>query len=158
MPRTRATASQHGTGLPFYGSRDAAVRMITDKVTVHVCNIKVWQWAFDGNFQRHHNMLDLEVPAVEDESHNATDAKGQNSAESEGEEHKLGSRAKKISELNVFPIQFASAEIVDKCRRRGKTFWKCRNRSYVSYQDSEMESIQNLVSTSVIDSPSEPPT
>lgn len=157
VSRMRATASQNGIEIPLYRSKSAAARMATDKVTVYGCNISAWHWAFDGNFQRHHEKLCLEVPAVEDEGKNATDAKGKNSVETEGKEHKPELREKNISELSVFPIQYASAEIVDKCRRRGKTFWKCRNRSYVSYQDSEMESIQNLVSAFVINSPSEPP-
>ena len=52
----------------------------------------------------------------------------------------------KISDLDVFPIQYASPEIVEECRRRGKMFWKCRKQWLVSYQDKETESIQNLVS------------
>ena len=40
--------------------------------------------------------------------------------------------------------------LLTKCRRRGMTCWKCRTRNFVSYQDSAMESIQNLVSVFVI--------
>ena len=146
----RIAAFQNGTALPFYGTQDAAASVATDKITVHVCQINVWHWDFDGNFQRQYETLCLEIPAVEGEGKNATDVKGKNSVETEGKEHKPDLRGKDISELNVFPIHYASAEIIDKFRRRGKTFWKCRNRSYVSYQDSEMESIQNLVRAIVI--------
>ena len=149
MSRMGATASQNNTAIPLYRSRDAAI--------VHTCNISAWNWAFDGNFQRQHETLYLEVPADEEEGNNATDAKGKNSVPKRGNEHKPKSREKNISDLNVFPIRFASAEIVDKCRRRGKTFWKCRSRNYVSYQDSEMESIQNMVNTPVSYNPSESP-
>ena len=149
VSRMRTDTSGNGIELPLYGSQDAEARMATDKVTIYVCNIKAWHWAFDGNFQRIHKDLELEIPATEDIK-NATDVKRKSSIAMQGKEQKRILGERNISDLNVFPMQFASAELVDKCRRRGKTFWKCRNRNYVSYQDSGMESIQNLVSAFVI--------
>ena len=148
VSRMQATTSSNGTGLSLYGSRDAEVRMATDKVTIHLCNLGAWHWAFDGRFQRRHERLVLELPAIEDNK-SAIDLNGKSISSKQSKEDRSGSTEKKISDLNVFPMQFASAEIVDKCRRRGKTFWKCRTRHYVSYQDNEMESIQNLVSAFV---------
>ena len=143
----RATNSGNGTAL--YGSQDAEARMATKKVTVNICRVSAWHWDFDGNFQRIHKLLELELPAIED-GKNAADVKGKNMAATQGKEYKRGLGEKNISDLNIFPMRFASAEIVDQCRRRGKTFWKCRTRKFVSYRDSGMESIQNLVSVSVI--------
>jgi len=62
-----------------------------------------------------------------------------------GDENSTKSNERSLIDLNVFPMQYASPETVHKIRQRGKTFWKCRVRSYVSYQDRELESIQNLV-------------
>lgn len=149
VSRMRASRSQIGTPLFLYDSQDAKAGMATDKVTVHVCSVSVWRWAFDGNFQRQYETLSLEIPAAEDDGDD-TDITGKKRVEAQGEKPKKGIGEKNISDLNVFPMQFASAEIVDKCRRRGKTFWKCRTRSYVSYQDAERDSIQNLVSPFVI--------
>ena len=149
IPRMQAHSSSNGTGLSLYGSQDADTRMAVDKVTVHVCRIKAWYWAFDGNFQRIYDNLELELPAIED-GENATDVKGKNSVATQGKENKPRLGERNISDLNVFPMLFASAELVDKCRQRGKTFWKCRIRNFVSYQDSGLESIQNLVSAFVI--------
>lgn len=149
ISRTHANRSSHGTGLSLYGSQEADARMATDKLAIDVCRFKAWRWAFDGNFQRIHECLELELPRIED-SQNATGIKGKTSVATQGKERKPRLEERDISDLNVFPMQFASAELVDKCRRRGKTFWKCRARKYVSYQVSEMESIQNLVSAFVI--------
>ena len=146
VSRMLAATSQVGTTLSLYGSHDAEARMATDKVIIHVCDLNVWHWAFDGNFQRQHKTLQLEIPATKDEA-NDTEIKGKKRVGAHGEDPKNGLGEQNISDLNVFPMQFASPEIVDKCRRRGKTFWKCRTRRYVSYQDTATDSIQNLVSS-----------
>ena len=151
VSRMQAHSSGSGTGLSLYGSRDADRRMAADKVTVHVCRVSAWHWAFDGNFQRIHDNLELELPAIE-HGENATDVEGKNTVATQGKEHKPRLGERNISDLNVFPMQFASAELVEKCRRRGRTFWKCRTRNYVSYQNSGMESIHNLVSAFAIHS------
>jgi len=146
VSRMRAATSQIGTPMSLYGSQDADVRVTNNKrITVHACDINVWNWAFDGNFQRQHSTLSLEIPAVEDEE-NVTETKGNGKATAQGDKPTKDMGEKNISDLNVFPMQYAPAEIVDKCRRRGKTFWKCRNRSYVSYQATERDSFQNSVS------------
>ncbi len=141
----RAFGSQISTSSFLYDSQGAKARKATDKGTVYVCKVGVWHWDFDGNFQRQYESFDLEIPAAEDEG-NDTDINGKKRVEAQGERPKKSIGEKNISDLNVFPMQFASAEIVDKCRRRGKTFWKCRTRGYVSYQDTERDSIHNLVS------------
>ena len=151
VTRMRANTSGNGTGLSLYDSQETGARMAADKLTIHVCKIRAWRWAFDGSFQRIHDSLELQLPAIEDRG-NATDVKGKNAVATPGKENKPGLGERYISDLNVFPLQFASAELVEKCRQRGKTIWKCRTRKYVSYQDSEVESIQNLVSALVIDS------
>ena len=149
VSRMRVSRSQIGTSSFLYDSQDAKGRIPTGKVTIHVCSVGVWHWGFDGNFQRQYKSLDLEIPAAEDDANDA-DINGKKTVGGQGERPKNGIGEKEISDLNVFPMQFASAEVVDKCRRRGKTFWKCRTRGYVSYQDTERDSIHNLVSPFVI--------
>ena len=141
--RTRMRAAIPYVGMPLYGSQEADIRMANDKITVHSCDVNVWHWDFDGNFQRQNSTLCLEI--VEDRG-NETDIKGKRKLTGKSDISKYDMSEQNISDLNVFPMQYASADIVDICRRRGKTFWKCRTRSYVSYQTTERDSIQNLVS------------
>lgn len=150
VPRMRASTSKNGTSLPSCGPQDAMTRAVTDKVTIHGCEVKVWRWAFDGNFQREYETIQVEIPIVENEDKNAPGPKGKSSQRVEDKEHKYNPEENDISDLNVFPLQYAPANIVEECRRRGKTFWKCRNRRLVSYRETETESIQNLVSVSVM--------
>ena len=125
-------------GLNFF--ERAGARSINSEFTVFHCAIDVWNWAFDGNFQRHYQTLSFEILAIED-SMVALDLVGNSSIALQDKSH-----VKIISDLDVFPMQFAPAKVVDTCRRRGMTFWKCRTRRYVSYQDSEQEGDVNLVS------------
>jgi len=39
-----------------------------------------------------------------------------------------------ISSLGVVPLEYASREVRERLERRGKTFWKCRNKQLVSYE------------------------
>ena len=151
VSRTQANSSANGngTGLSLYNSQDADARMEADKVTIDVCKFRAWHWAFDGNFQRIDDKLELELPAIQ-YSEDAIDVKGKYTVATQDKERKPSLGERNISDLNVFPMQFASAELTEKCRRRGKTFWKCRTRNFVSYQDSGTESIQNLVSAFII--------
>ena len=153
VPRSGAAKYHMGTVMPLYGSRGRDTRMVNDKVTVHSCVVDVWHWGFDGNFQRQSLTLDLEI--VEDGGSD-TDIKGKRNVTAQDDKPGNSKGEKNISDLNLFPIQYASAEIVENCRRRGKIFWKCRTRSYVSYQGTERDSIQNLVSHVVTWSLSKP--
>lgn len=112
-------------------------------MTVHVCEVSIWHWAFNGNFEHTFTKLQPEIPDTEG-SKIAMDIKGKSDIRSRGNGNKSDVLGESISDLNAFPMQFASAEIVDQCWRRGKTFWRCYTRSYVSYQDSGTDSIQIL--------------
>ena len=145
ISRERASRPQTDKPLFRYDPHDSQEKLANNQMTVHVCKLDVWHWDFDGNFQRQYKTLSLEIPAAKDDGDD-TDINGKKTAKVHGEKPKTVVGERNISDLNVFPMQFASAEVVDKCRRRGKTFWKCRTRSYVSYQDAERDSIQNQVS------------
>jgi len=145
----RVATSQMGTAMSLYSSQDADITMANEKITVHVCEINVWHWAFDGNFQRKHSTLELDIPAVKDGEYD-TDTKDKGKLTAQGDKPTKDMGEKNISDLNVFPMRYAPAKVVDRCRRRGKTFWKCRSRIYVSYQATERDTIQELVSPFVI--------
>ncbi|CAI6034512.1 unnamed protein product [Clonostachys chloroleuca] len=80
--------------------------------------IKVWSWAFDGNFQL--SITDLPIFALPSET-----------------------EAFDIKSLEFYPKRFARPGIVDTLRARGRFFWRCRYRNYVSSKtngDSDVHS------------------
>ena len=146
VSRNRASTFQKAVGLPLYGSEAAEKRMGTDMIVIHGGDINAWHWEFDGNFQRKYDTLSLQIQTPEMPGRK----NGSRGITGQCEKQECDAGQQKISDLNVFPLQFAPAEIIDTCRRRGKTFWKCRIRGYVSYQDNDRENIQNLVSLSIL--------
>ncbi|KAL0937480.1 AAA family ATPase [Colletotrichum truncatum] len=71
--------------------------------------IRVGSWNFQGGFSRLEEEFDIdELPeAGDDESF-------------------------LIEDLSIYPMEHANLETVDALRSRGKMFWKCRHRNYVS--------------------------
>ena len=65
VSRVRAATSRRSTSMPLYGSQEADATLGADTITIHMCEINAWHWAFDGNFQRQYSTLYLEIPAVE---------------------------------------------------------------------------------------------
>ena len=131
ISRTGAPTSGYSKSIPLYGSQEAEALAANHSITVHVCKVDVWQWAFDGNFERQFTELQLEIPVAGDKARNlGLKGKAEDSVKS-GKPKDLEDEIN-ISDLNVFPIAYAAAAIIDNCRRRGKTFWKCRRRTYVS--------------------------
>lgn len=50
-----------------------------------------------------------------------------------------------ITDLPLYPIRYASSEVVEALRQRGRMFWKCRFRNYVSLAGEVSEDIQDSV-------------
>lgn len=50
-----------------------------------------------------------------------------------------------ITDLPLYPIEYASSEIADALRKRGKMYWKCRFRNYVGLAQETSEEIQDSV-------------
>lgn len=81
------------------------------------CSIKTWSWAFRGNFVQNPETFKLQLPP----------------AKSSG--HRDG--IFKITDLEIYPIKYASALVLETLKRRGQMFWKCRKRRLVSYQEND---------------------
>jgi hypothetical protein len=79
--------------------------------------IKTWQWNFDGDFKRVEGsvMLRLSQSSVDDAD---------------------GAKEWDMHDLDVYPLRFAPQPLIQKLRRRGMMFWKCRKRCLVSYHES----------------------
>ncbi|KAI1087940.1 hypothetical protein F5B19DRAFT_33422 [Rostrohypoxylon terebratum] len=95
-------------------------------------NIDAWNWVFDGKFQRREGILTFYIQA-------SAEAVGIKSTQSQATEPASKNDSSEyftpITELEVFPISHAPDELTQKLRKRGKTFWRCRNRRFVSYQN-----------------------
>jgi hypothetical protein len=50
-----------------------------------------------------------------------------------------------ITDLPLYPIEYASSEVAEALRQRGRMFWKCRFRNYVSLAGEMSEDIQDSV-------------
>lgn len=83
--------------------------------------VPVYSWEFDGNFYK--SFSDLSIEDLPSETGNFS-----------------------ITDLLVYPIEFASKEVVGALRKRGHMFWKCRTRHYVSYNGKTDHAIQSSVS------------
>ncbi|KIW17803.1 hypothetical protein PV08_04998 [Exophiala spinifera] len=57
-----------------------------------------------------------------------------------------GNQSFPISELNVYPLEFAEDDIQALLKKRGEVFWRCRTQQYVSYVSSEETDPATLMS------------
>ena len=51
-----------------------------------------------------------------------------------------------ITSLDIYPLRFASKEIIQALRHRGQMFWLCRKQCLVSYNEKDGEISDNRVS------------
>ncbi|KAI9704067.1 MAG: hypothetical protein M1820_005689 [Bogoriella megaspora] len=140
MLRSVAEASKKGAFVPLYGSRDAFQRTANDVVLVHHFNVDAWCWSFDGNFQRTNDVLRF---TIQTEDKQARFSKGSEARSSTEPPREDGEDGISIQELRVFPLRFASPSITETLRRRGKTFWSCRQQRFVSYCEQEKYGTQS---------------
>ncbi|KAK1768244.1 hypothetical protein QBC33DRAFT_50082 [Phialemonium atrogriseum] len=139
--RRKAEMARKGAAIPLYGSKESSKLMATDKVMMQDWEVSAWQWDFDGHFQRRDGNLLFSTQIGESSMRNGSDVKDKSASKTKDDAGEVIA----IDELNVFPIQHAPAEVVAKLRRRGQVFWKCRNRAFVSYRESDEDSDENLV-------------
>lgn len=52
--------------------------------------------------------------------------------------------------MSVYPMQYATDDVVLALRERGKTFWKCRHRNYVCVLGTSDDHLYDAVSASNI--------
>ncbi|KAF2868401.1 hypothetical protein BDV95DRAFT_128201 [Massariosphaeria phaeospora] len=80
------------------------------------CAVEAWDFSFDGTFVATGHGMTLKLPQVEpvNSEQNIFD----------------------IVDLNIYPIKYASEELVEKLQRRGEMFWKCRKRCLVAYREN----------------------
>ncbi|KAJ5719268.1 hypothetical protein N7493_007723 [Penicillium malachiteum] len=84
--------------------------------------VNAWTLNFDGKFFRTFVDLTIKVPTGT-----------LNGSEEPRICQDSSDLARPISCLNVFPLKYAPEAVRETLRRRGNTFWKCRDRRLVSY-------------------------
>lgn len=82
--------------------------------------IRAASWSFDGTFKEIEDVLSITSPDLT---------------------HEL-----KIESLSYYPQQFASADLSQSLLDRGKMFWQCRKRKYVSTSEIGGDGLQSSVS------------
>lgn len=131
--------------IPLYGTERASREMVNESVWVQNWTIPAWNWEFDGNFQRKH--LELSISIVT-EDHPGLAPGTTYASKPRADEAVSSPEEIPINGLEVFPVRYAPAEVVQQLRRRGKAFWECRNRQLVSYEEPAKDSQENIVSKS----------
>ncbi|KAK1994919.1 ATPase [Colletotrichum falcatum] len=81
-------------------------------------------WGFDGSFHNTTTIRRLDHGPVESLTENFD-----------------------ITTLPIYPARFAEKSIVKGLRERGKMFWSCRRRKYVSYVEDTQDAMQSAAST-----------
>jgi hypothetical protein len=145
ISRTTAEAKKRGAPASLYGSHAASKGMASDIVLLHHFTIQAWHWDFDGNFQRQSELLKFSIQAEEKPNRLGKEVESSSYMGLSDETNNIEKDGVPVVELNVFPMRFASPEAIETLRQRGKTFWKCRIRRYVSYSEMDKEGIQNMV-------------
>ena len=146
VPRSAADANKKGVPMGLYGSNAASRGMANDTVLVHDFNIQTWFWDFDGDFRRGYELLKFSIQTEEKKTKFGKNSKSRDYEKIADETDPVKDVGVSIAKLKVFPVKFASPETFEQLRKRGKTFWQCRVRRYVSYREQEADNVQSVVS------------
>ncbi|EHY54690.1 hypothetical protein ABEF92_003597 [Exophiala dermatitidis] len=97
--------------------------------TVRVCEwvVDMWCWTYQGSLQKRAGSRSFRMEFSED------------------------TEEVRIDELGIYPLQYASAETKSLLERRGRIFWKLRNRAFVSYQEDDDMGFSNAEERYMVD-------
>ncbi|KAF4963425.1 hypothetical protein FSARC_8558 [Fusarium sarcochroum] len=87
-------------------------------IPYYSANINVKSWIFDGSFRQRAETLPIQDLPSETEQFD-------------------------ITELPLYPVDFASPIVKEALQKRGHMFWKCRSRNYVSCVTEADDELQN---------------
>ncbi|SCO50252.1 related to TOB3 (member of AAA-ATPase family) [Fusarium fujikuroi] len=86
--------------------------------------VDVTFWTFDGTFYKASEMLSIKVLPIR---------------------LRDGVEEFDITNLPLYPVDYASHEAIEALRKRGKLFWKCRFRNYVGLSQEANEEVQDSI-------------
>lgn len=88
-------------------------------------------WEFDGNFRTRRTTIDVIYG-------------------------KASTPVNSIDKLKAYPLRYAPSKVEEKIRKRGETFWACRNHQYITYSGmnytNDNKFVRNLTSWLLLDS------
>ncbi|KIV87674.1 hypothetical protein PV11_03205 [Exophiala sideris] len=127
----------------LHGAQEAMRPIRHRKNKFQSWSAKGWHWVLnDGGFQRQYETHQFDIEVLEaDKRDIAPTSRALHIQEKED----LGAREMNITDLHVFPMKYADAQLVETLGKRGRTFWKCRNPRLVSYLQGDKQSAHNMV-------------
>ncbi|XDG05445.1 hypothetical protein ABKA04_005060 [Annulohypoxylon sp. FPYF3050] len=129
IPRTWEVQGE--SFIPIYNPENTLKKVSDGEGIKEEWNIDAWNWVFNGKFQRREGVLKFHVRT----SANVREILSTQLQIMESTSEIVSSEDfTPITELEVFPLRHAPRDLVDQLQQRGKTFWRCRNRGFVSYQ------------------------
>ncbi|KAL2837239.1 P-loop containing nucleoside triphosphate hydrolase protein [Aspergillus pseudoustus] len=82
--------------------------------------VSVWSYEFDGAFHQKPSTVEIKLEVTKQDEEVA------------------------LSSLEVTPLDYTSRELREKLERRGKTFWACRKKKFISYSgEDDIDSLNN---------------
>jgi hypothetical protein len=78
-------------------------------VSIDALRLDCWSWGFDGKFFKNKITLDVPWPSG------------------------IDAETIIITDLDVYPLQYARAGMEQELRSRGEVFWACRSRKFINY-------------------------
>jgi hypothetical protein len=87
---------------------------IPDRQDNEIGRLSSWSWKFDGSFRKVAHDFTLEWP------------------------WRRELEVRQIQDLSVYPLRYAKHNLEKELQARGRKFWSCRNRIYVSYNDDKL--------------------
>jgi hypothetical protein len=83
--------------------------------------VSVWSYEFNGAFHQKPSTLEIKLEVTKPDEEVA------------------------LSSLEVTPLDYASPKLREKLERRGKTFWACRKKKFISYSGGDdIDSLNNV--------------
>lgn len=83
-------------------------------------DVSAWNWAFDGSFGEKKHELSIRHSVIDEDD------------------------VFKINSLDYFPLEYSKDGLRKVLERRGTTFWKCRFKNYVSYQEDDQGALSSV--------------
>ena len=126
--------------------KDSSKDITHDMLLVHHWSIDVWHWDFNVSFQRRMDTLNFAITEEETDFRRERQAYEMGPSEAAMKTEVGDPDRIYIADLTVLPIRFAPHDVVERLRRRGRTFWNCRTRRMVSYQEEKSTAAESSVS------------
>ena len=139
--RGSAESRKSGGQASQYRSVKSSDNVRGDTVMIQYYRIEAWNWCFDGNFERKGELIPFSIQFDDHRKPYVAETQNYGSLNTQG----VDKKGVNIKDLAVYPLQCADTEIVEKLRKRGKTFWMCRDRHFISYEETGLENVQSSV-------------